>query len=90
MNSHRILSRLQFQASMLLATGFLLLSFGFSSGLSASVPLDDDPKEKNYQEKLQKPFVKAIPWENSLEEAKKKAAEKNLPIIAYFTRSYAP
>ena len=50
----------------------------------------DETLEQNYTEKLKKPFVSAISWESSLEKAKQQSAEKNLPIIAYFTRSYAP
>lgn len=51
---------------------------------------DDAEMEKNYQEKLQKKFVKKIEWVTSLEEAQKISEKKGLPILAYFTRSYAP
>ena len=50
----------------------------------------DETLEQNYAEKLKKPFVSAIPWESSLEKARQLSVEKNLPIIAYFTRSHAP
>ena len=49
-----------------------------------------EPMQTNYDEKLAKAFAEAVPWQSSLEAAQKLAAEKNLPIIAYFTRSYAP
>ena len=51
---------------------------------------DPEKMQKNYDEKLAKAFAKAVPWQSSLAAAQKLAAEKNLPIIAYFTRSYAP
>ena len=51
---------------------------------------DPEKMQKNYDEKLAKAFAKVVPWQSSLAAAQKLAAEKNLPIIAYFTRSYAP
>ena len=51
---------------------------------------DDSQLEKNYQEKQKKSFVKKIEWVMSLEEAQKISEKKGLPILAYFTRSYAP
>ncbi len=67
-------------------TVLLLLWLGGPQTASAL----DETLEQNYAEKLKKPFVSAISWESSLEKAKQQSAEKNLPIIAYFTRSYAP
>ncbi len=67
-------------------TVFLVLWLG---GPQTATALDET-LEQNYSEKLKKPFVSAISWESSLEKAKQQSAEKNLPIIAYFTRSYAP
>lgn len=46
--------------------------------------------EKRYQEKQAKKFVQKIEWVTSLEKAKAISKQKNLPILAYFTRSYAP
>ena len=46
--------------------------------------------QKNYQEKLQKKFVKKIEWVTTLAEARKISEKKGLPILAYFTRSYSP
>ena len=40
--------------------------------------------------KLESPFLKAAPWMLDYEAALKKAAERKAPILAYFTRSYAP
>ena len=51
---------------------------------------DDARMEKNYQEKLQKKFVKKIEWVTTLAEARKISVKKGLPILAYFTRSYSP
>ena len=51
---------------------------------------DDARMEKNYQEKLQKKFVKKIEWVTTLAEARKISEKKGLPILAYFTRSYSP
>jgi len=64
----------------------------FGPGLPKALIEGQDPEkmQKNYDEKLAKAFAKAVPWQSSLEAAQKLAAEKNLPIIAYFTRSYAP
>ena len=67
-------------------TVLLLLWLGGPQTASAL----DETLEQNYTEKLKKPFVSAISWESSLEKAKQQSAEKKLPIIAYFTRSYAP
>ncbi|MEE2856208.1 MAG: hypothetical protein VX949_02320 [Planctomycetota bacterium] len=46
--------------------------------------------EKRYQEKQAKKFVQKIEWVTSMEKAKAISKQKNLPILAYFTRSYAP
>ncbi len=51
---------------------------------------DDAQMEKNYQEKQKKAFVKKIEWVSTLAEARKISEQKGLPILAYFTRSYAP
>ena len=51
---------------------------------------DDSQLEKNYQEKQKKSFVKKIEWVTTLAEARKISEKKGLPILAYFTRSYAP
>jgi len=60
----------------------LLCSTGFAQ--------DRAELEKRYEEKRKKKFVQHIEWVTNLEEAKKISQEKNLPILAYFTRSYAP
>jgi hypothetical protein len=39
--------------------------------------------------KLEAPFLKAAPWTIDYEAALKQAAEKKLPVFAYFTRSYS-
>ena len=45
--------------------------------------------EQKYQKKLESPFLAKAKWEHRLEEACARAKEQNLPIFAYFTRSYA-
>lgn len=67
-----------------LLTGSLLLL------ATAGWAQDDAQMEKNYQEKQKKPFVKKIEWVTNLSEARKISEKKGLPILAYFTRSYAP
>ncbi|OUU23198.1 MAG: hypothetical protein CBC13_06260 [Planctomycetia bacterium TMED53] len=92
MHSHRSLIRGTSKLSPLSLILGVLMILGSHSNSDAN-PIysnDEDRMEKNYQEKLKKTFVSAIAWEGTLEEAKKKALEKNMPIIAYFTRSYAP
>ena len=46
--------------------------------------------EKRWQKKQNSKFLKAVEWERSLESAVERARRDNLPIVAYFTRSYAP
>ena len=55
-----------------------------------SLAQGNEELEKRYQEKQAKKFVQKIEWVTSLEQAKAVAKQKNLPILAYFTRSYAP
>ena len=46
--------------------------------------------ERRYQKKLDAPFMKKVEWAQTLASAKERARRDNLPILAYFTRSYAP
>lgn len=48
------------------------------------------PLQEKYDKKLAEPFVKAVKWATTLEEARTRAREENKPIVGYFTRSYAP
>ncbi|HIG05655.1 MAG TPA: hypothetical protein EYQ08_08000 [Planctomycetes bacterium] len=57
---------------------------------SVSLAQDSEVMEKRYQEKRAKKFVQKIEWITSLDQAKAISKQKNLPILAYFTRSYAP
>ncbi|MDE0957493.1 MAG: hypothetical protein OSB12_02550 [Planctomycetota bacterium] len=57
---------------------------------SVSVAQGTEELEKKYQEKRAKKFVQKIEWITSLDQAKAISKQKNLPILAYFTRSYAP
>ncbi|MCA8962305.1 MAG: hypothetical protein KDC38_17390 [Planctomycetes bacterium] len=57
---------------------------------AASAQDESDALRAKYAEKLEKQFAKVVEWELDLAGAKKACASKNRPIIAYFTRSYAP
>ena len=46
--------------------------------------------EKRWNKKQDSAFLKHVSWERTLELAKTRAQRDNLPIVAYFTRSYAP
>lgn len=46
--------------------------------------------EKNYEAKLKKDFIAKGSWEQSIDSALAKAKAENKPVLAYFTRSYAP
>ncbi|MAW77179.1 MAG: hypothetical protein VYD70_09935 [Planctomycetota bacterium] len=51
---------------------------------------DRNELESRWVKKQQSPFLKLVSWERTLDSAKTRARRDNLPIIAYFTRSYAP
>lgn len=75
--------------------GLLATAMLGSSPLWGAPQRDDEVSEKDqlaakYEAKLQLPFVEAIDWQLELANAKKKSQELSLPIVAYFTRSYAP
>ena len=57
---------------------------------SVSQAQGSEEMEKRYQEKRAKKFVQKIEWITSLDQAKAISKQKNLPILAYFPRSYAP
>jgi len=61
-----------------------------AAAASAQRQYDPEQMAKNYEEKLQKEFLKKIPWEHKLADALAKSKETKLPLLAYFTRSYAP
>lgn len=67
---------------------FLLISTLFGSPLPGQVGSSE--LERRYQKKLQEPFMKKVEWATSLKAAKERAKSSNLPILAYFTRSYSP
>ena len=54
-----------------------------------AVAQDTSEFERKYQKKLESPFLAKARWEHRLEEACARAKEQNVPIFAYFTRSYA-
>ena len=46
--------------------------------------------QEKFEAKLEKEFVSAVPWVQSLDEATATARESGKLIFAYFTRSYSP
>ncbi|MEE2855879.1 MAG: hypothetical protein VX949_00640 [Planctomycetota bacterium] len=46
--------------------------------------------ENRYQKKQSSAFLKHVTWERTLDAARERARRDNLPIVAYFTRSYSP
>ena len=59
--------------------------------LGAGVIQDPTPEElaARRARKLEAPFLKAAPWTLDYEGALKQAAERKVPVFAYFTRSYS-
>lgn len=59
--------------------------------LLAAPTQDPSPAElqSRLTKKLESPFLKAGPWMLDYEAALKKAEERNVPVFAYFTRSYS-
>ncbi|GJM45460.1 MAG: hypothetical protein DHS20C21_23020 [Gemmatimonadota bacterium] len=56
----------------------------------AQYQADPAALEDNYQAKLKKDFITNGNWEQSIDGALAKAKAANKPVLAYFTRSYAP
>jgi flavin-dependent dehydrogenase len=58
---------------------------------AAQEPRDDrEEMKRNYEKKLEKEFLSKISWEHRLDRALARSKEKGLPVLVYFTRSYAP
>jgi len=51
---------------------------------------DQTALERRWKSKQAASFLKQVRWERTLDLAKTRARRDNLPIVAYFTRSYAP
>ncbi|MEE2883301.1 MAG: hypothetical protein VYD70_06200 [Planctomycetota bacterium] len=51
---------------------------------------DQGELERRFKSKQASSFLKQVSWEQTLASAKTRATRDNLPIVAYFTRSYAP
>jgi hypothetical protein len=49
-----------------------------------------DDNQAKYESKLQGAWLKRAPWITDYDAARAAAEDKGLPILAYFTRSYAP
>lgn len=71
----------------MLVRGVLTLAALFVAGPAIA---QNGDLETEYAKKLEKEFAKAVEWRLTLADAKKACQEKNIPIIAYFTRSYSP
>lgn len=71
-----------------LSCSSLLLVLLFPTFSIAQV--DSVELEKRWNKKQQSSFLKFVSWERSLDSAKERASRDNRPIVAYFTRSYAP
>ena len=78
------LKRLRLVAAFLAVASASFLSHPFADAQS------NEELEKRWQKKQNSKFLKAVEWERSLEAAVERARRDNLPIVAYFTRSYAP
>ena len=69
---------------------FALLVVAMSASMAEAQGRSQETLRKNYQKKLEKPFVGKVNWARTLEEAKERARVEKKPILGYFTRSYAP
>jgi len=69
-----------------------LLALGLAVGLTTTAGRAQDVAqlEAQLEQKLAEAWVKNSPWELDFAAAKRTAAERGVPIFAYFTRSYAP
>ncbi|MFQ5653838.1 MAG: hypothetical protein ACE5GW_03790 [Planctomycetota bacterium] len=76
------------QATRLIPMVLLVVLSG--TGVRAQGSADREELERRYQKKCSAEFLKKVPWERSIRDAMMRARERNLPIIGYFTRSYAP
>ena len=50
----------------------------------------EDELRARYEQKLKKDFLKEVKWQRSIKKAQKLSKRKKKPILAYFSRSYAP
>lgn len=69
---------------------FALLAVAMTASIAEAQGRSQETLRKNYQKKLEKPFVGKVNWARTLEEAKERARVEKKPILGYFTRSYAP
>lgn len=65
--------------------GLVLVASG-----SAGAQTRSEVLRSRYEAKLASPFVSKIEWERTFSAAKERARTEKKPILAYFTRSYAP
>ena len=74
--------------SIVVASGALLLSS--ATGQQRAGQSEEARLAALRDQKLSSPFLKRTGWVTEFDKAKAKAEEKRLPIVIYFTRSYAP
>ena len=72
-------------------TGLFTLLFLLVPATSswAQVPPTKEELDGYYKKKLEKEFIAKAEWKTTFADAKKASVEKNLPILMYFTRSFA-
>lgn len=70
--------------------GWLVLLLLLTVPAVSHAQVSSSELEKRWKQKQDAAFLKHVTWERTLESAKTRARRDNLPIVAYFTRSYAP
>ncbi len=70
--------------------GWLVLLLLLTVPAVSHAQVSSSELEKRWKQKQDAAFLKHVTWERTLESAKTRAKRDNLPIVAYFTRSYAP
>ena len=79
------MKRLFWHAALLLA---MAGAFSTLAGAQRAQPSQEE-LEKRYKKKLEKAFVKKIPWKMNLDEAMKEARALDRYIVGFFSRSYS-
>lgn len=75
---------------MLRYQGWLVLLLLMIVPVESNAQVSSSELEKRWKQKQEAAFLKHVSWERTLESARTRARRDNLPIVAYFTRSYAP
>ncbi len=72
------------------AIALALLVCALAADTADAQSRNQETLRKNYQKKLEKPFVGKVNWARTLDEAIERARAEKKPILGYFTRSYSP